>query len=181
MSVTFRQEIRIPEDTRKMVAACQDKRGLGMAIAGEMDRQNELTVTAIRGKLTGTLLRRRTGNLGRSIGQTDALVISSTEGTEVRSSVGSGVGTGAKAVSYAAPLEFGSKPHLIRPLPGRGPRGSLRFIGRGGQIVFAKEVHHPGNRAYYFVRDTIKERLLIYKRAIGGTVFNFLRGGADNE
>lgn len=152
--------------------ACQDKRGLGTAVARAMDLQNDKTVNAIRGKLRGTLLRVRTGNLIQSIGQTQAVF----DSDGVRSSVGSGVATGAKSVSYAAPLEFGSKPHIIRPLPGRGPRASLRFIGRNGQIVFAKSVNHPGNQAYSFVRGTVEERLPEYQKAVGTAAFDFLTG-----
>jgi phage gpG-like protein len=56
---------------------------------------------------------------------------------------------------YAAAVEFGSKPHIIRPKnrqalawPGAGGR---RLSGRrrvnSGPLTFAKVVHHPGTRA----------------------------------
>lgn len=35
----------------------------------------------------------------------------------------------------------GTRPHVIVP---RRPGGVLRFPGRGGQIVFARRVNHPG-------------------------------------
>lgn len=173
MSVEWKQEIKISSDLRTMIRNCQDKRGLGMVIAKEMDKQNELTVTAIRGKLTGTLLRRRTGNLSLSIGLTDALVIADAAGGEVRSSVGSGVGTaGGQAVKYAAPLEFGSKEHPITAK--KAP--FLVFMGKDGHLIRKKEVWHPGNRAYRYVRGTVEERLPRYATAVGNAAFNFIRG-----
>lgn len=63
----------------------------------------------------------------------------------------------------AAPMEFGTRPHVIRPSPSRGPasvlesgkprqpgtspRARLRFIA-GGRVVYARTVHHPGTRPY---------------------------------
>ncbi|HEV2329246.1 MAG TPA: hypothetical protein VGY56_10700 [Verrucomicrobiae bacterium] len=174
MSVEWKQEIKLSEDLRRMVVACGDKTGLGAAIAREMDKQNEFTVTAIRGKLAGTLLRRRTGHLANSIEQTDALVVTDAQGGEVRSSVGSGVRYG-KPLPYAAPLEFGSKPHLIRAK--NAP--VLRFIGKDGNWVSKKEVHHPGNKEYSYIRGTVEERLALYSKGVGGAAFTFLTGG-DN-
>jgi hypothetical protein len=54
---------------------------------------------------------------------------------------------------YAAAVEFGTKPHIIRPRNGKalawgGPRrltGSLRSGGK--PTHFAKVVHHPGTKA----------------------------------
>ena len=52
-------------------------------------------------------------------------------------------------VSYAMFVEFGTRPHIIRPVYAR----YLRFEV-AGRIVFAREVHHPGTRPNPFVRRT---------------------------
>lgn len=51
------------------------------------------------------------------------------------------------AKSYASAIEFGSRPHIIRPRHAK----ALRFRGASG-IVFARYVNHPGNRPYLFLR-----------------------------
>ena len=43
---------------------------------------------------------------------------------------------------YGDDVEYGTQPHVIRARPG----GSLVFVGRDGQLVFAKEVNHPGTQ-----------------------------------
>jgi hypothetical protein len=63
------------------------------------------------------------------------------------------------AVNYAAFVEHGTRPHIIRPRNGgflRFPAngGSARLTGsvrRGGSAVFAREVHHPGTRPHPFL------------------------------
>lgn len=47
---------------------------------------------------------------------------------------------------YAAVLEKGSRPHIIRARGGK----MLRFVV-GGNVVFAKSVRHPGTPAYHFL------------------------------
>ena len=47
---------------------------------------------------------------------------------------------------YAAAIDLGAKPHVIRPRKAR----ALRFITRG-KLVFARKVNHPGNRPYRFL------------------------------
>jgi len=56
--------------------------------------------------------------------------------------------------SYAPFVEFGTRPHLIRPRM----RKSLRWTTEEGYI-FAKLVHHPGSRPYSFFRMAIREGL----------------------
>jgi len=53
------------------------------------------------------------------------------------------------AFGYAAALEEGTRPHIIRPR-----RASvLRFTVPGvARPIFARLVHHPGTRAYPFMR-----------------------------
>ena len=59
---------------------------------------------------------------------------------------------------YAAPVEFGSKPHIIRPKKPGGVLawgGSRRLSGRlrsGAKPTnFARLVHHPGSRAHPYL------------------------------
>ena len=54
-------------------------------------------------------------------------------------------------VPYAVPVEFGTRPHLIRPRRGR----VLRFEVNG-RTVFAREVRHPGTRGAHMFRDGLK-------------------------
>lgn len=100
-------------------------------------------------------VRRKTGNLGRSIH------IQSVTAT------GASVQAGAR---YAGFIEFGTRPHEIRPVHGkvlawptsssdRRLTGSARKTVKGGW-TFAKVVHHPGTKAYPFLlpaaRDAVK-------------------------
>lgn len=49
-------------------------------------------------------------------------------------------------VKYAAAIDQGAKPHVIRPR-----RAKLLAFHLGGRLVFARQVNHPGNRAYRFL------------------------------
>jgi hypothetical protein len=48
--------------------------------------------------------------------------------------------------AYAAPIDKGAKPHVIRARR----KKALRFVGRGG-VVFRRSVNHPGNKPYRFL------------------------------
>ncbi len=66
---------------------------------------------------------------------------------------------GKKNYTVLEILEYGSKPHVIRPVK----RKFLRF-DTGGKTVFTKEVHHPGTRPYGMVRVTrARTRLWLQK------------------
>jgi len=52
-------------------------------------------------------------------------------------------------LSYAPHVEYGTRPHEIRPVRAR----ALRFTIES-QVVFAMRVQHPGTRAQPFVRET---------------------------
>lgn len=77
----------------------------------------------------------------------------------------------SNALPYAPAIDLGAKAHVIRPkegygfvgplLPGQSRRAStdigthrvaLRWYV-GGRPVFARVVHHPGNRPYSFLRN----------------------------
>lgn len=81
----------------------------------------------------------KTGNLGRSI-QEDPIVFSGPFRLK----------TGVTATAdYAAAVELGSKPHVIRAKNGQ----FLKFPGRDGKPVFIREVNHPGTRPRPFLRN----------------------------
>lgn len=164
-------DINVPTQTRAAIAACKNKRGLGMTIARAMDRENELTVNRVQQKLTGEVLHVRTGLLRRSISRTDALVLD----TEVRSAVGSNVRTGGQAVKYAAIHEFGgqTKAHIIRPKN----KKALSFTV-GGKTICRKMVHHPGSKMpeRSYLRSTLTERKGDYQTTITGAAQKFLGG-----
>jgi len=100
-----------------------------------------LAVAAVREQKL--LVRVRTGNLRRTIHY---------ENLGARS-----VDTVASA-PYAADVEFGTRPHIIRPrnkkalrfAPGAGSTLSGRPRA-GAAVVFAKVVRHPGTKPYPFM------------------------------
>ena len=72
---------------------------------------------------------------------------------------------------YAAFVESGTAPHIIRP---KSPDGVLRFE-IGGEVIFAKYVNHPGTRPTFLVktaREATAKRvallaLEVYKKLYG--------------
>ncbi len=103
------------------------------------------------------LVPRKTGNLGRSIrpgflSARDALVVAE--------------------ANYAAYVELGTRPHIIRPrnkkslrfpasgtsttLGGRARTGEVRAKGNAA-FVFTGEVHHPGTRPHPFLVPAAKK------------------------
>lgn len=52
----------------------------------------------------------------------------------------------------------GTRPHVITPHADRGPRGRLKFKGRGtkGRYTYAKIVHHPGNLPNNFMERALR-------------------------
>lgn len=55
-------------------------------------------------------------------------------------------------VDYASMVQDGTRPHIIRPRT----KQALKFTV-GGQVVFAKVVHHPGTRARPFLDRALRE------------------------
>ena len=87
----------------------------------------------------------RTGNLQKSIG---TRLVRTRRGKVLRVSddkAGTGVG-------YARPIEEGSRPHRIVVKNGK----LLRFVGRGGGLVFRRSVMHPGTKPYWFLRNATR-------------------------
>lgn len=83
----------------------------------------------------GRAFRPRTGHLEQSISWRPL-----PNGAEVYAQAG-----------YAGYVERGTKPHVIRPRPGRE---ALRFTGAGGGFVIRRSVRHPGLKpSPYFFAD----------------------------
>jgi phage gpG-like protein len=88
-------------------------------------------------------VHRRTGNLGRSIrpgALTDSYTI-------VQASA-----------NYAAYEEFGTRAHVIRPrrasrlaFPAAGSARLSGSVRRGGSLIFATKVNHPGTKPHPFL------------------------------
>lgn len=62
---------------------------------------------------------------------------------------------------YAVYVEYGTRPHVIRPVYAR----ALRFKVEG-EIVFSMVVHHPGTRPQPFVRETASEVVMMLPRLV---------------
>lgn len=69
-----------------------------------------------------------------------ARVTSRARGAEVSASVK----VGNRVAWYAHLVEFGTRPHVIKP---KNPRGTMQFGG-----ITARSVNHPGTRARPFMR-----------------------------
>jgi len=61
-------------------------------------------------------------------------------------------GTVSAGEAYGAPLEFGSRPHIIRPRH----RRTLRIPVEGG-FLFRGAVRHPGTREYAFLANALRD------------------------
>ena len=61
---------------------------------------------------------------------------------------------------YAKYVEYGTPPHIIRSVNAKALSWKSESVGpRGGKkqdVVFAKQVNHPGTRPQPFIRPTIK-------------------------
>jgi HK97 gp10 family phage protein len=62
------------------------------------------------------------------------------------------IGPNERQAPYGGYVEFGTKPHVIRP---KNPSGVLVFK-INGQKVFAKKVNHPGTQAQPYVRPAFE-------------------------
>ena len=117
---------------------------------GEIDRAilRSWQVRTVRGaKLK---VRRKTGNLGRSIHA---------------GKVSGNTATVEASAAYAAAIEFGARPHVIVPRHARvlawgGARRLSGNLRKGAKPeFFAMKVNHPGNRAFPFLAPAGREAL----------------------
>jgi hypothetical protein len=91
--------------------------------------------------------------------------------------------TGFTTVAHgAAPfLEFGTRPHIIRPKTAKALRwasgGNATLSGRprsGAPVQFAKVVHHPGTKPYPFMVPGITKAL----QGLGDLIVRLWNGAA---
>ncbi len=134
-------------------------------VEGSADLQRRLAAMKNQRQMLGTvallavreakaLVPRRTGNLGRTIriGRI----------TDTSAEVLAG---GRLNVGYAAAVEFGTKPHIIRPRRAKvlawGGRRTLGGRLRAGQRAdhFARSVRHPGTKAHPYLMPGIRRAL----------------------
>lgn len=134
-------------------------------VQGLTDLQKRLAAISDTRQMLGTvgllavreakaLVPRRTGNLGRTIriGKVDR------DSVEV-------LAGGKLKVGYAAAVEFGTRPHIIRPRRAKVLAwGGARTLGgrlRAGQrpTRFAMSVKHPGSRARPYLIPGIRKAL----------------------
>lgn len=104
------------------------------AVAAKSAALADQLLQSVHRKLGGAVLKSRTGALAASVGVDGPAI----DGDRVVTTVFAGAG-----VKYAAIQEYGgvTSPHDI--LPSRGK--ALAFLA-GGELVFARIVHHPGSR-----------------------------------
>ncbi len=61
---------------------------------------------------------------------------------------------------YAASIESGSKPHVIRAKRAKALRFTFGLgAGRPGIGIFARQVNHPGTKAYRFLGEALEREL----------------------
>lgn len=56
-------------------------------------------------------------------------------------------------IFYAQWIEEGTKAHIIRPRNAK----VLKFKGRGGKTVYAREAHHPGTPAFHVLATALNQ------------------------
>lgn len=130
--------------------------------AAVIDLQRHVVVD----KLQGQVLQHRSGNLQRAIQALPTLVT----GTTVRGQL-----TVDRTAPYGVFHEFGvAHSWVIRP---RRPGGVLAFSA-GGQMVFAREVTHPGLKERSFMRSALADRRADIVARISAAVGDTVRGNA---
>lgn len=124
---------RLPEEVRKQLRAVMVRDGKDLA-------------ARVRGKLSGPVLKMKSGRLMNSI-KSQMVENAATIYVRVFSS----------GVPYAAIHEYGgqTRPHLIVPRNAR----ALHFMGANGMDTFASVVHHPGSKipARSYLRSSLQD------------------------
>ena len=139
---------KVSTDVREVVrlSVKLDKRADVVGVMNALERVGIYLTAYVKGqKLSGNPINRRTGNLSRHI----AYEVSAVGG---RLQVKVGVVRGAQDVPYARYLEEGTRPHIIEPKT----KKALAFQ-MGGEYLAFRRVHHPGNRAFRFLRGSLDE------------------------
>jgi len=77
---------------------------------------------------------------------------------------------GGGRAPYAAYLEFGARPHLIRPRRARALRFEIR-----GELVYARYVEHPGTRPMRIMARAVAEASRDFDDGIGDLISDLMR------
>lgn len=143
---------------------------IGPALAQAMaDSRNLVIRRALTTKLTGQVIRRRTGNLIRTVQQ---------GGFSRQTGPLSAIAVIGSSAEYAPGLEFGTGPHTIFPVRAK----ALSWISSGGERLFASRVNHPGNPPKPFLGPSVEESANDIRRVIVRRLSSVLRatpGGAS--
>jgi hypothetical protein len=111
-------------------------------------------------KLSGQVLRAPTGNLRNAV----RAYPPTSDQFPIMGSVGID-----RTAPYGKMLEDGTKPHDIRPVRAKALRFSV-----GGDIRFAKVVHHPGTKPMPFMRPSFAEKrgsiIAMLRAAVGASI-----------
>jgi hypothetical protein len=138
--------IYLKSDPQKLVDALK-RRPLEIvnAIEGRLNAiLYQLAAYVVKEKLSGQMLKRRTGILAGSVRVEPARIV----GTQIIGKVVAGEGT----AFYGRYLESGSQAHQIFAVKSR----ALKFVTNGKE-VYAKSVMHPGTMAAPFMRSSLQE------------------------
>lgn len=124
---------RLPEETRRQLRPVMVRDGKDLA-------------ARVRGKLSGPVLKMKSGRLLNSI---KSQMVENAQTIYVR--------VFSSGVPYAAIHEYGgqTRPHMIVP---RNVQ-ALHFMASDGAEVFARVVHHPGSKipARSYLRSSLEE------------------------
>ena len=78
-------------------------------------------------------------------------------------------------VDYAGAVEFGTKPHVIRPRWKKAlafkPGAGFRFWDESGRVV-VKRVKHPGTKAQPYLRPAVEQEAVRMRKALKRIIEN---------
>jgi hypothetical protein len=142
----FRESVGVTIDTNAVGPFLESKTGaIRAALAEKMGLTSRNLAVAVSAKVAGQVLQVHTGRLSGSI----RTLPTETSPNEITG----GAAAGGAQVVYARPLEYGSRAHIIQAINAKALHFQI-----GGKEIFAKQVMHPGTRAYAFMRGTLDEQ-----------------------
>ena len=142
----YRESVGVTIDTNAVGPFLESKTSaIRAALAEKMTYTSAALTQGILGKVTGQLLQVRSGRLSTSV----RALPTETAPDEITG----GATAGGGVVTYARPLEYGSRAHLIMAINAK----TLHFQ-IDGKGIFRRSVMHPGTRAYAFMRGTLDEQ-----------------------
>lgn len=122
----------------------------------DLDLRNDsaLNATATQASLPEvTRITRRVLNRAKVLAPVDTGRLRSSGRMDIRVTSVGPTGSVTFPVSYAQFVHEGTRAHVIRARR----KKALRFTGRGGVVVFRRQVNHPGTRARPFLEQALAE------------------------